>query len=206
MIWNYWNTRQLQSALDDIDDELYDNLIEMLPPLRGDSYNPTEIDSKENLVKLLMAFAPSDYFSKKKNMEFCLSKLPPNLMRKLAREISQEMNLNINHRSFEDSLQQISRIRWNNRNFASIFLTFFDLPRHFMPPEKNLTPSSVDIFPIADDNPPIIPRPFKNLIDYQNQVSKDASKKLEIPVQDLLCRCRLVPERLVLQWKSFLIS
>ena len=44
MIWSYWNTRQLQEAIDEIDEELYDNLKAMLPSLRGESFDPTEID------------------------------------------------------------------------------------------------------------------------------------------------------------------
>ena len=181
MIWSYWNTRELQGALQEVDSELYDNLIEILPPLRGDSYNPTEIDSKENLVKILMAFAPSDYFSKRKNMDFCLSKLPPIIMRDFVKLITKNMNKEINHRSFDDSLSVVSKIKWNNREFSSIFLDFFSLPSHFMPPEKNDVPSFVDIYPISKDNGPIIARPFMNLIDYQSQVFSDAMKKLEIP-------------------------
>jgi len=77
MIWSYWNTRQLQEAIDEIDEELYDNLKEMLPSLRGESFDPTEIDNRTNLVKILEAFAPSDYFSKKTNLEKCLNHLPP---------------------------------------------------------------------------------------------------------------------------------
>ena len=73
MIWSYWNTRQLQEAIDDIEEKLYDDLKEMLPPLRGDSFDPTEIDNRSNLVKILEAFAPSDYFSKKPNLVKCLN-------------------------------------------------------------------------------------------------------------------------------------
>jgi DNA repair protein RadD len=181
MIWNYWNTRQLQSALHEIDSELYDNLTEMLPPLRGDSFDPTEIDSKENLVKLLMAFAPSDYFSKRKNMELCLSKLPPDVMRKLAKEVSEETGKMIDHKSFGNSMEKLVSIRWSDRNYALIFLEFFSLPIHFMPPEISNVPSFVDIEPIAEGNPPIIARPFMNLIDFQNQVFMDSMKRLQIP-------------------------
>ena len=181
MIWRYWNTRQLQFALKKIDPDLYNNLLEMLPALRGDSFNPIEIDSKENLVKILMSFAPSDYFSNKENMKQCLSKLPPKVMRDFSRKVSKEMDIPIDYKSFDKSMSSLLSIKWNDNIFATQFLNFFSLPLHFLPPEKRKIPSFIDINPIADGNPPIIPTPFKNLIDYQNQVYMDSMRKLEIP-------------------------
>jgi superfamily II DNA or RNA helicase len=181
MIWRYWNTRQLQSALDKIDPELYDNLLQMLPSLSGESYDPTEIDSKDNLVKIFMSFAPSDYFSKKENMELCLIKLPPKVMREFSRIISKEMNILIDHKSFDKSMASLLSIKWSNKIFSSNFINYFSLPEHFLPPEVNKVPSFVDIYPIDADNPPIIATPFKNLIHYQSQVYMDSMRKLSIP-------------------------
>ena len=67
MVWEYWSTRYLQEALEEIDEELLDDLEEILPPLRGDSFNPTELSNRANLVEILSAFAPSDYFKKKED-------------------------------------------------------------------------------------------------------------------------------------------
>ena len=66
MVWEYWSTRYLQQALDEIDEDLLDDLEEILPPLRGDSFNPTELSNRSNLVDILSAFAPSDYFKKQR--------------------------------------------------------------------------------------------------------------------------------------------
>ena len=180
MIWSYWNTRQLQTAIDDIDDELYHNLVEMLPPLRGDSFDPTEIDNRNNLVKILQSFAPSDYFSKRENLKNCLDNLPPAILKKFVRGLN-PLGFQISKGSHLEMTEEISSIRWSNRVFSDFFLEFFKLPSNFRPPDKRKTPSFVDINPISDTNPPLIARPFKNLIDYQTQVYMDSMEKLQIP-------------------------
>lgn len=180
MIWSYWSTRQLQTAIDDIDEELYDNLVEMLPPLRGDSYDPTEIDNRNNLVEILQSFAPSDYFAKRNNMKKCLDNLPPAVLRKFINGIK-ELDFNVEKGSHMDMTTQISSIRWSNRRFSDFFLDFFKLPNHFRSPDVTKTPAFIDIEPISDTNPPLIAKPFKNLIDYQTQVYMDSMEKLQIP-------------------------
>ena len=75
MVWNTWNTRLLQQALEEIDESLLDDLEEIIPPLRGEAFNPTELSNRSNLVEILAAFAPSDYFKKKENMKQCLEYL-----------------------------------------------------------------------------------------------------------------------------------
>ena len=65
MVWNTWSTRLLQDALEGIDESLLDDLEEIIPPLRGEAFNPTELSNRANLVEILTAFAPSDYFKKK---------------------------------------------------------------------------------------------------------------------------------------------
>lgn len=179
MIWEHWTTRQLQSSLHEVDPELYDNIKDILPPLRGDSYNPIEIDSKENLRKLVQAFSPSDYFSKKKNMKACLEKLPPKTMREFARELNKH-GFSIDHRDFPKSLAQISKISWREKKFSELFLEFFSLPKHFMHPEVDKLPDYIDVNPLSSENPLILNTPFKSLIDYQHQVYTDAMKKLEV--------------------------
>ena len=181
MIWSYWSTRQLQNAIDEIDEELYDNLQEMLPPLRGDSFDPTEIDNRNNLVKILEAFAPSDYFSKKPNLEKCLNNLPPAKLKQLVRGLN-ELGISIERGEHIAMTSKIVSLRWSNRTFSDFFIQFFDLPIHFQAPEEVKVPSFTDIEPISDENPiPLIARPLKNLIDYQTQVYLDSMTKLQIP-------------------------
>ena len=119
------STRQLQTAIDDIDEELYDNLVEMLPPLRGDSYDPTEIDNRNNLVEILQSFAPSDYFAKRNNMKKCLDNLPPAVLRKFVNGIK-ELDFIVEKGSHMEMTTQISSIRWSNRRFSDFFLDFFN--------------------------------------------------------------------------------
>ena len=68
MIWRHWPTRMLLEELAGIDADLYSDLEEIIPSLRGDDFDPTELSSKPNLVKFLMSFADSTYFEKKENM------------------------------------------------------------------------------------------------------------------------------------------
>jgi DNA repair protein RadD len=181
MIWSYWNTRQLQEAIDEIDEELYDNLKAMLPSLRGESFDPTEIDNRSNLVKILEAFAPSDYFSKKPNLEKCLNHLPPAKLKQLVRGLN-EIGSSISRGEHSTMVEQIVSLRWNNRIFSDFFIQFFELPLHFQAPDTSKPPSFVDIEPLSEDNPtPLIARPLKNLIDYQTQVYLDSMEKLQIP-------------------------
>jgi DNA repair protein RadD len=181
MIWEHWSTRHLQLALAEIDADLYDNLAEILPPLRGpEAFNPTELDSKKNLVKILMSFASSDYFAKKANMEKCLTMLPPKVLRDLIQKLAQD-GFSIGGSTHEEKVNKILAIRWQDRKFAASFIEFFDLPEHFMPPEPVKVPSFIDIEPLDDGVELIIPRAYKTLIDFQSQVYLDSMRKISVP-------------------------
>ena len=180
MVWEYWSTRYLQQALDEIDEDLLDDLEEILPPLRGDSFNPTELSNRSNLVEILSAFAPSDYFKNKENMRQCLDFLPINKLRDLVSKMN-DLGFAISRGTHEEMRDAIVSIRWANNAFSTAFVEFFGLPDHFISPEVEKVPSFIDIEPLSSDNPPLIPKPFKNLIDYQTQVYMDANKALSIP-------------------------
>jgi DNA repair protein RadD len=180
MVWNTWNTRLLQNALEEIDESLIDDLEEIIPPLRGDTFNPTELSNRGNLVEILAAFAPSDYLKKKENMKQCLEYLPSKRLRELVRFLG-ERGIDVQRGSFEEMTAGLLRQRWSNRDFASAFVDFFDLPTHFISPEAEKVPSYIDIEPLSSENGPIVPKPLKNLIDYQTQVYFDANKALEVP-------------------------
>jgi superfamily II DNA or RNA helicase len=87
----------------------------------------------------------------------------------------------ISRGSHEEMMESILSIRWSNNTFSTTFVDFFNLPSHFISPEVEKTPSFIDIEPLSTDNPLIIPKPLKNLIDYQTQVYMDANKALSIP-------------------------
>jgi len=180
MVWNTWNTRLLQQALEEIDESLLDDLEEIIPPLRGETFNPTELSNRSNLVEILAAFAPSDYFKKKENMKQCLDYLPSQKLRSLVRHLV-ECGVEVQRGSFEEMVEGILRQRWSNNDFSTAFVEFFDLPSHFISPESEKLPSYIDIEPLSPDNGPIISKPLKNLIDYQTQVYVDANKALEVP-------------------------
>ena len=179
MIWKYWSLRLLQEAIDEIDKNLYDDLKNVIPTIRGGDYNPIELDSKENLVKLLAAFNPSDYFSKKKNMSSCLERLPPSQLNQFVNLLNTN-GYSIPNNNFEETTNKLLGIRWSQREYAKYFLDFFQLPSHFLPPVPTSVPSVVNIEPISEGNGLLIPKPLKNLIDYQSQVYLDSSEKLNI--------------------------
>ena len=182
MIWRHWSTTDLQTELENIDSDLLNNLEEIIPSIRGDEYDPTELSSKENLVKILMSFTNSSYFSRKENMENCLMRLPERVLDELIDELNTDGKFAIAGDDFQQKVANILKISWKNPVFARCFITFFNLPAHFMPPPPNKVPSHVDIDPISEENPLIITKPFKHLIDYQQQVFRDAGEKLAIPL------------------------
>ena len=182
MIWKHWSMRHLHEELAGIDPDLYSNLEEIIPTLRGDDFDPTELSSKENLVRILMSFSPSEYFSKRANMERCLDSLPPQVQSDLVRHLL-DSNYFVKGVSFQDTTDRILRVRWTIKNlsFCQAFLEFFELPEHFLPPEKKQASPHVDIYPLSEDNQLIINRPFKNLKQFQVQVFSDAMRKMETP-------------------------
>ena len=182
MIWRNWSTRMLLQELGAIDPDLYENLVEIIPSLRGDDFDPTELSSKPNLVKFLMSFADSGYFEKKENMRKCMERLPPRNLTGLVRTLI-DSGYDVKGTDHIDTAEKISKIRWNYKNisFCRAFLDYFELPGHFLPPEKKKLPPFVDILPLSETNQLTINRPFKSLLDYQVQVYSDSMKKLRIP-------------------------
>ena len=172
--------RDMVDELSKVDKDLYSNLEEIIPSLKGDEFDPVELSSKENLVQILMSFAPSEYFSKKDNMRRCLERLPPKVQSELVKQLRDIGGHHLKGTDFRDTTNKILSKRWTDTSFSRPFLDFFNLPDHFMPPEKSDSPPFVEIRPISEGNPPLIPRPFKNLKDFQVQVFTDAMKKLEI--------------------------
>jgi superfamily II DNA or RNA helicase len=181
MIWRYWATRHLIEELIRIDPDLYSDLEEIIPSLRGEEFDPTELSSKENLVRILMSFTDSTYFEKKDNMRRCLERLPPLVQSGLVRALI-DNGYFVKGTSFEDTTEKILKMKWNFRNigFCRVFQEVFELPNHFLPPEKKSASPFVDIYPLSTENNLIINRPFKNLLDFQVQVYSDAMKKMNV--------------------------
>lgn len=172
----------LLGELNAIDSELYSDLEEIIPSLRGDDFDPTELSSKMNLVKFLMSFADSTYFENRDNMRTCIHRLPPRTLTELVKKLK-EQGYDTKGADHMDTAENIAKIRWNYRNieFCRLFLEYFELPDHFLPPEKKNISPFIDILPISGNNQLIINRPFKSLLDYQVQVYSDSMKKLLVP-------------------------
>ncbi len=165
-----------------IDSELYSNLEEIIPSLRGDDFDPTELSSKPNLVKFLMSFADSTYFEKKENMRKCIVRLPQRTLVNLVKKL-REQGYDVKGADHMDTAENITKVRWNYTNigFCHAFLDYFKLPDHFLPPEKKNIAPFIDILPLSESNQLTINRPFKNLLDYQVQVYSESMRKLRVP-------------------------
>ena len=179
MIWKYWSMRDIVEELSKVDDNLYSDLEEIIPTLKGEDFDPVELSSRKNLIEILMAFAPSEYFSKKDNMRRCLDRLPPKIQSELVRHLMGEGHY-VKGSDFQETTDKILSKRWSDRSFAQAFLDYFELPDHFLPPDKIVSPPFIEINPLSEDNPLIIPRPLKNLKDFQTQVFTDSMEKLAI--------------------------
>lgn len=172
----------LLEELGTIDSDLYTDLEEIIPSLRGDDFDPTELSSKPNLVKFLMAFADSSYFEKKENIRKCIERLPQRDLRGLLRTL-REHGHDVEGADHMATAENISKVSWSYRNisFCRAFLSHFELPNHFLPPEKKKVLPFIDIRPLSESNQLIINRPFKSLLDYQVQVYSDSMRKLLVP-------------------------
>lgn len=172
----------LLEELNAIDFELYSNLEEIIPSLRGDDFDPTELSSKPNLVKFLMSFADSTYFEKKENMRKCIVRLPQRTLVNLVKKL-REHGYDVKGADHMDTADNITKVRWNYTNigFCHAFLDYFKLPGHFLPPEKKNIAPFIDILPLSESNQLTINRPFKSLLDYQVQVYSESMRKLRVP-------------------------
>ena len=129
-----------------------------------------------------MSFADSTYFEKKDNMRKCMERLPSRTLDGLVRKLRED-GYDVKGADHMDTAEKITKVRWNYRNivFCRAFLSHFELPDHFLPPEKKNTAPFIDILPLSESNQLIINRPFKSLLDYQVQVYSDSMRKLRVP-------------------------
>jgi DNA repair protein RadD len=182
MVWSYWGARHLQEELDSFGDGLYQQLMETVPPLMGDDFDPIQLERKVHLERLIQSFAPSDYFSKKSRMRQCLEKLPPNVLADLVRTLASAMNAARPSPTFDARMEWVLRRRWSDLAFASSFLGFFDLPEHFLPSEQVHRSSVLHIDPLSPEHPELVaPAPLKPLKDYQHAVAQEALGHLDTP-------------------------
>jgi len=149
MLWNLWSVSELQNALNQFDSNLLSELEKIIPKLKGNNYDPTELYRKKNLVKVFEAFAPSDCFNKQYFMRKCLNRLPKKELFLLAKTL----NVLVDDDDFEKQREIIVAKRWKSKKFAKEFLDFFNLSYHFMPPEKVVLEAIVNLDPPSKENP-----------------------------------------------------
>jgi len=177
MIWKYWPLADLQNYISSIDSQLLGRLGNMLPVIEGYSYDPTSLMLKKNLVKIAMAFAPSDCFSKKPFMKSCLEKLPPEELAKLCNHTGTIAK----SESFDARMEALLHRSWNDPLFSNAFIDFFSLPDHFRARRHFSTENVEKIEPPSERCPILISSPYKTLKDYQFDVFNQAIEKAKVP-------------------------
>ena len=177
MIWKYWPISDLQNYICSIDSQLLERLENLLPIIDGQTYDPTSLMLKSNLVKITMAFAPSDCFTKKPFMGSCLDKLPPEVLAKLCSHTGTLPKSD----SFEARKEALSSRNWNDQSFSSAFIDFFSLPDHFRARRASPVEPYEEIVPASEASPATIYAPYKTLKDYQFDVFSRAIEKVNIP-------------------------
>ena len=171
MVWAHWGSRQLQEELSSFEDGLYQQVMDTVPPLMGEDFDPISLERKIHLVELIKSFAPSDYFAKRARMERCLDLLPPPALADLVRDVAQALDVARPAPNFEDRKRWLLRKRWSDERFARAFLAHFDLPIISFPPRR--WSESMHSTSIPSVHPELVaPSPIKPLKDYQWQARR----------------------------------
>lgn len=182
MVWAHWGSRQLQEELSSFEGGLYQQVMDTVPPLMGEDFDPISLERKVHLVELIKSFAPSDYFAKRARMERCLDLLPPSTLANLVRDVATALDVARPAPNFEDRKRWLLSKRWSDERFARAFLAHFDLPNHFLPTEKVERADALHIDPLSPEHPELVaPSPIKPLKDYQYAVAQKALKHLATP-------------------------
>lgn len=165
MLWEFLNKRQLQ---ENISEENFERFEKLLPILLGEDHEPTELYSKESLVKLFNAFAPADILNNRKFLSTIFNQLP----KEKIKELCEIVNLDPND-SFENSVAELSKLDLRDDAYCDKFIEWANLPSYFKPIKKHTSPSKEIIQSSY--------KPFKSLKDYQYSVYTESMSILEIP-------------------------
>jgi len=165
MLWSYLNKRQLQ---ENISEEYFERFEKLLPILLGDDHEPTELYSKESLIKLFNAFAPINILNNQNFLFTIFNQLPEDKIRDLCELVG------INNKdTFNNLVNKLSKLDLKDDKYCDNFIRWANLPEYFKPLKKHI--------PIKKEVVQSNYRPFKSLKDYQFSVYDRAMSLLETP-------------------------
>ncbi len=165
MLWSYLNKRQLQ---ENISEEYFERFEKLLPILLGDDHEPTELYSKESLIKLFNAFAPTNILNDQNFLFTIFNQLPEDKIRDLCELVG------INNKdTFKNLVDKLSKLDLKDDKYCDNFIRWANLPKYFKPLKKHI--------PIKKEVIQSNYRPFKSLKDYQFSVYDRAMSLLETP-------------------------
>ena len=73
-MWIYWSTRELQ---EEIGDHNLDFLESVIPAISENEMKEQFIGNRSKLAMLVESLKDHNYFRKRKNLEYCLYRCPP---------------------------------------------------------------------------------------------------------------------------------
>lgn len=177
LVWSHWSQADLQGELNKIDKNLLPKLELIIPRIEGVTNDNSELYLKKNLIRILKAFATSNYFNKRDNMIKCLNRLPKDVLFNL----SNYLEIESKSKKFDEFRDKIASKKWNNKDFSKKFIDFFKLPGHFLPPGEWNPPDFEDYFPPTKENPIHVENAYKPLMDFQFDIYIRCIKKISIP-------------------------
>lgn len=176
MIWKNWSQRDLTQELDALGNEFIEKLKNTLYALEGEEFDEGKLFKKNNLIKVLEAFAPSDIFRKKEYRFKCFNRLSERELKDFGEVV------NVHGTNFLDLAEKLSNKNWDKDEFSNKFIQFFQLSEHFLDERKVETYSEITISPASSLQPMTIYSAYKPLKEYQFGVFYKAKQKLKAPL------------------------
>ena len=177
MLWNYIPQRVLQQELEYLHPGLLQTLETLIPAIKLEPFDPTQLYVKNQLIKILNAFMDGKKIRDASFLNRCLEYAAPAVLARLG----EEMGFTQGEASFAERKRYIvNKVKSSKKGLAT-FLEFFDLPDHYMPTSNEKLDPSIDFEVPSDQSPSMIYAPFKVLKDYQSDIYFQCIERLSIP-------------------------
>ncbi|MDB2377095.1 DEAD/DEAH box helicase family protein, partial [Luminiphilus sp.] len=168
-MWQYWSISELQSEIGELQLEFLEGVVSALSPEEGTTF----LGAKSKLAALVGSLQDHTYFRNRKNLEWCLSKVPADKLATLVAKC--ELTA-----STGDLAGLAKEIQSKNKSFES-FINFFGLPERFLATESVLPPVTQVNRSASVDFPKKISKPYKTLKDYQIKCVLESARFLDVP-------------------------
>jgi len=163
MIFRYLGQRELQDTLGET---LLKSLEKLLPPLRPNDFDETDIYRKEMLLRILVSFSPSQRLKDKNFMRTLLNSVPEDVLG----TICEKTGVGISSVTFDERVTALVSRGWHDTDFCKNFIEAAGLPSSFLPTPKVSLPNEELCEKSA--------WPYKRLKDYQTRVYEKSYEHL----------------------------